>query len=179
MSLIVAVYGSSRIGQGSAEYRAAERCGRLLAAAGVAVATGGYDGAMEAVSRGAHESGGHVVGITAPDVFPDRSGANAYVAEERPAATITQRLDRLIGGVDGAIALPGSIGTFTELVVAWNANYLAPRSRRDPRPLAAVGAEWAELLALLGERLGVPGGLAATVATVDEAVDHVVAALRV
>ncbi len=173
MAGIVTVFGSSRIGPGEQHWEAAERCGRLLAAAGFAVATGGYSGAMEAVSRGARLAGGRVIGVTAPAVFPNRTGANPHVEEERPAATLTERIHHLIDTAVGCIALPGSIGTLTELMVAWHANYVGAG-----RPLVAVGPAWSELVALLCDRLTIPPGHVSCVATVDEAVAAVVAALR-
>ncbi len=173
MADIVTVFGSSRIGPGDPHWEAAERCGRLLAAAGFAVATGGYGGAMEAVSRGARLAGGHVIGVTAPAVFPGRAGANSHVAEERPAATLTERLRGLIDPAVGYIVLPGSIGTLTELMVAWNANYVGAG-----RPLVAVGTVWGELLATIADRLAVPPGHVSCVDTVDEAVGRMVDARR-
>ena len=64
MTRIVSVFGGSAPKPGSPAYEEAQRCGALLAQAGWTVATGGYRGVMEAVSRGAHEAGGHVIGVT-------------------------------------------------------------------------------------------------------------------
>ncbi|MBS1195807.1 MAG: family Rossman fold protein, partial [Actinobacteria bacterium] len=50
---VIAVFGSSAGRPGDPGYEAARTCGRLLAEAGYAVATGGYAGTMEACSRGA------------------------------------------------------------------------------------------------------------------------------
>ncbi len=174
MADVVTVFGSSRIGPGEAEFAAAERCGRLLAAAGFAVATGGYGGAMEAVSRGARSAGGHVIGVTAPAVFPGRAGANAHIAEERQAATLTERIHELVAPAAAFVVLPGSLGTLAELAVAWNANYVGA----GRRPLVTVGEVWADLVALLARRLAVPAGHIASVATVEEAVAAVVAGRR-
>jgi uncharacterized protein (TIGR00725 family) len=60
----ITVFGTARSKEGDADYEEARLLGRLLAEAGHTVCTGGYAGAMEAVSRGAHEAGGHVVGVT-------------------------------------------------------------------------------------------------------------------
>ena len=49
----VTVFGSSLGEPGDTDYDTAVELGRLLAEAGYAVATGGYDGSMEAVSIGA------------------------------------------------------------------------------------------------------------------------------
>jgi len=53
----IAVFGSSRREENSVFYREAYELGRALAEAGYAVLSGGYNGAMAAVSRGAAEAG--------------------------------------------------------------------------------------------------------------------------
>ena len=61
---VVTIFGGSEPHAGEPAYEEARRLGELLAAAGFTVLTGGYIGTMEAVSRGANETGGHVIGIT-------------------------------------------------------------------------------------------------------------------
>jgi uncharacterized protein (TIGR00725 family) len=143
---VVAVFGSSAGAPGDAGYEEARACGRLLAAAGYVVATGGYGGTMEAASRGAAEAGGRVVGVTAPAAFPGRLGANAWVDEEWPAPTITERIHHILAISAAVITLDGSIGTLTELMVAWNIAYIDRLAGREPRPVIAVGPSWASLV---------------------------------
>jgi len=52
---IVTVFGSSRPRENDAEYGEARELGRMLAASGFSVCSGGYGGVMAAVSRGAKE----------------------------------------------------------------------------------------------------------------------------
>lgn len=145
----VAVFGSAAPLPGSEEYRRAEWVGRSLAERGLAVVTGGYGGVMEAASKGAAEAGGHVTGVTAPSEFPDRVGANRYVAEEIAAAGLTARIGTMMDMAAGAVALPGSIGTATELLIAWNRNHII-RERGDRTvPVVAVGAAWRRLAEVL------------------------------
>ena len=167
---IVAVIGASKTRPEDPDYDDAMRLGRLLAEAGYAIASGGYGGLMEAVSAGAAEVSGRVIGITAPAVFPGRPGANRYVTEEREAATLTERIHDLLTISDGVVALPGSLGTLTELVVAWNLAFVAPFSSHRPGPIVAVGPIWAELVPLLTQRLTTNGDLVQCVATVEDAV---------
>ena len=61
---IVTIFGGSKCHESDAEYADALRVGQLLADAGYTICTGGYSGVMEAASRGAHERGGRVIGIT-------------------------------------------------------------------------------------------------------------------
>jgi len=174
---VVAVFGSSQSRPGDGDYDIGIRCGRLLAEAGMAVATGGYGGLMEAVCRGAAEAGGETYGVTAPAVFPGRSGANPWVRNELPAEDLVRRIALLTDLADGYIALPGSIGTLAELVIAWNLAFVAPFGDRSFGPIATVGDTWAELLPLLNEKLASDGSFITTCATVEEAVTHVAAAL--
>ncbi|NOY55451.1 MAG: LOG family protein [Actinobacteria bacterium] len=170
----IAVIGSSRTQPDHPDYQDAQRLGRLLADAGFTVASGGYGGLMEAVSKGARSVGGPVVGVTAPGVFPDRARVNEYVTDEQPAETLTERIHRLVYGSDAVVALPGSIGTLTELMSAWNLAYVAPFSGRMPKPVVAVGALWAEVVSWLAERLETDGTLVTLVDNVDEAFREIV-----
>ena len=79
---------------------------------------------------------------------------------------------------DAAIALPGSLGTATELLVAWNAMYVAADAGGTPKPLVAVGDPWHELVRHLERELGVPSGMISLVPSVDEAVEQVSLHLR-
>jgi hypothetical protein len=174
---VIAVFGSSASKPGSPEYEDGMRCGRLLAEAGLAVATGGYFGLMEAVCRGAAEAGGPTIGVTAPAVFPDRSGANEWVQHELIADDLANRIALLNNLADGCIALPGSIGTLAELVVAWNLAFVAPFAGTRFGPIATVGPTWLELVPLLTERLASNSEGIAMCRTVDDAVRHVTGAL--
>jgi hypothetical protein len=70
---------------------------------------------MEAVSRGAKEAGGHVIGVTCDDIEAWRKvKANSWVMEEIRKKTLVERLHTLIHESDAALALPGGAGTLTE-----------------------------------------------------------------
>ena len=68
MGKVISVFGSSAPRPGSEAYEWGRRVGRLLAEAGLTVATGGYSGTMTAVSQGAAEAGGHVIGVTSSQI---------------------------------------------------------------------------------------------------------------
>ena len=173
----VAVFGSSSVAPGSEDWRDAERCGHLVATAGYAVATGGYGGVMEAVSKGAANAGGHVIGVTAPPVFRGRDAANAYVTVERPAPSLTERIHDLVTIADAAIALPGSIGTLTELLVAWNVAFVSRFNGSSAMPIVTVGATWQRLVAEIADSLATDGMLVSWAASIDDAVGMVTARL--
>lgn len=173
----VALFGSSQTEIGSKEWEDAYLAGRRIAESGGAVITGGYGGTMEAVSKGAAEAGGHVIGVIVPAIFPTRSGANPYVAEVIETSTLASRLDALMGRADAAISLPGSIGTATELVLSWNTNHIRRRNGGRRLPCAAVGAEWKRIGMVLADTIGALADDIYWADTADEAVDWVLASL--
>lgn len=170
---IVAVFGASASEPGDGHYEAGLLCGRLLADAGFGVATGGYGGLMEAVSAGAGEGGAEVIGVTAPTVFQDRTGANAFVTEERRAGSLTERVHELIDVAVASIALHGSIGTLTELTMAWNLAFVARYGGERAKPVVAVGPRWRHLVATLAAELDTDPGIVTCVDDVHGAVAEV------
>lgn len=172
---VVAIFGSSRIEPGSQQWLDAEMAGSRCAAHGLDIITGGYGGAMEAASKGANEAGGRATGVIAPGLFTRRTGANSYVTRQIEAKTLTERIGILTDLADGAIVLPGSIGTAAELVIAWNLNHIARRNGDVRLPTVAVGKEWKELWHLMTERLDAYSDDVHTVDSVDEAVSWLLA----
>lgn len=168
----VSVFGSSQSKPGDADYQNAMDLGELLARRGHAVVNGGYAGLMEAVSAGAAAAGGEVIGVTVPTVFPGRVGANDHLTTEIQAPDLIDRIRTMISISDAAIALPGSLGTLTELVMTWNVNYVARFSGEQPMPLIAVGSPWSELIPLLAGGIATDGELVTCVDSVEEAISQ-------
>lgn len=145
MVKVISVFGSARPKVGSDDYVLAERVGRLLAEAGCTVATGGYSGTMEAVSKGANEAGGHVIGVTTAQLERIRPiPPNQYVIENIPYPTFLERLLHVVRHNDGMIALPGGVGTLGEIVLAWE---FFRTEEIPPRPLVMLGEMWRETMA--------------------------------
>ncbi|MBI4731915.1 MAG: LOG family protein [Chloroflexi bacterium] len=140
----VTIFGGSQPKEGDTSYAEAYELGKLLARAGHTVLTGGYIGTMEAVSRGAAEAGGHVIGVTCADIEAWRAvKPNAWVKEERRFATLQERLNELVLACDAAVALPGGPGTLTEVALTWN--LMIVRSM-PAKPLILTGAGWRSVL---------------------------------
>ena len=137
---LITVFGGSNPKAGQPAYAEALLLGRLLGQAGYTVLTGGYVGTMEAVSRGANEAGGHVIGVTCDEIELWRQvGANAWVQENLHEPTLRQRIWRLAENCDAALALPGGPGTLTEISFLWNHMIIDALS---PRPLILIGPGW-------------------------------------
>ncbi|HEX8993281.1 MAG TPA: LOG family protein [Anaerolineales bacterium] len=148
----ISVFGGSQPEAGSAPYEEAMELGRLLAVQGHTVLTGGYIGTMEAVSRGASEAGGHVIGVTCREIELWRPiGANKWVQEEWKKDSLLDRLHSLIGSCDAAIALPGGPGTLTEISLMWNMMIIGVLERR---PLILIGDGWRAVFDAFFQQLG-------------------------
>ena len=144
----VSVFGSSQVQPGSPAYDEAKLVGTLLARDGLTVCSGGYGGVMEAVSRGANEAGGFVIGVTSSVL--DRPGANRWVDEEVQTETLIERLRTLIALGQGYLALKGGIGTLTEISLVWS----LLQTRSIPRgPFVLLRDPWEGLLGFCAGKL--------------------------
>ena len=138
--LRVTVFGSSRPREGDADYEEARLLGRALAESGYSVCSGGYGGVMEAVSRGAKESGGKTYGITA-EFF--KAKLNPWIDVEVRVKTWQERLFELIRVADGFVACKGGTGTLVELAVVWE---MLNKSVMAGKPFAVLGDFWLPIL---------------------------------
>ncbi len=142
---VICVFGSGGPQPSSADYENARLMGQLLAEAGFTVQTGGYGGIMAAASQGANEAGGHVIGITCTTIEQFRQASpNSWLKEVIKKETLQERLLYLVNNCDGAIVMPGGIGTLSELSLIWS---LVQTDEIAPCPLITVGELWQHSLA--------------------------------
>lgn len=97
----------------------AEEVGRLLAEAGATVVCGGRGGVMEAVSRGAAQAGGTVVGMLPGE---GRSDANEWVTVALPTGMGELRNGLIVRAAEVMIAVGGSYGTLSEIALGLRAD---------------------------------------------------------
>jgi uncharacterized protein (TIGR00730 family) len=142
---IVTVFGSGRLRAGDPQYEQARVLGAELAARGFRVATGGYGGVMEAVSRGAKEAGGRTLAVTAESF---RSSANEWVDEQVRVKTWQERLFELVKRGHGYVTCPGGTGTLAELAVVWE---MLNKGAMARKPLAVLGDFWRPVIDLVSE----------------------------
>ena len=141
--MITTVFGGSVPKPEEKAYSDAQHLGSLLAKQGHSVMTGGYIGTMEAVSRGASEAGGHVIGVVCDEIEAWRGvRPNQWVKEEWRFPTLKERLNALIERCDAAFALPGGPGTLTEISLMWNQLII---NVLPPTPLILIGKGWQTL----------------------------------
>jgi len=152
MMKVVTVFGGSAVRSGDQGYAQAERLGAALARAGYAVATGGYEGAMEAASKGAAEAGGRVIGYSC-EALARWHGLkpNRWVQEVIPSQTLHERVVRLIDAGEALLALPGGVGTLSEVALSWS---LMQTREIAPKPLVLIGDGWQATLSTFLETAG-------------------------
>ncbi len=151
--MIITVFGGAHPKPGSPEYENARQMGEMIAHAGFQVMTGGYTGTMEAVSRGANEAGGHVIGVSCEEIESWRQmRVNPWVIEEVRLPGLMDRIGYLIRKCDAAIALPGGPGTLAELAVMWNLMII---SAIPAKPLVLIGEGWQETIAKYHQLSGI------------------------
>lgn len=113
--------------------RQAETIGKLLAAFGATIITGGKGGVMEAVCRGARRQGGTTVGIVGGSL---RNVSNSFVTTEIVTGTGTGGSEfQVVLSADGIIAFDGGAGTFQEIMLAY----------RNKRPVVILGSRFRRL----------------------------------
>jgi uncharacterized protein (TIGR00730 family) len=140
MTQVIAVFGSAQLAYDDPANQYAYDVGHALAKAGYTVMTGGYNGVMAKASQGAYEAGGHVIGVTIPnvDLIFERV-VNRWVKEEIPQTTYHDRLIYLTTKAKGYVVMPGGVGTAQELIEVWQ----LLRLKTIPlRPLVCFGDFW-------------------------------------
>jgi len=146
VELEVGVLGSARLTENDDRWALAHKLGTLLAEEGFVVVTGGYGGLMAAVSRGVYEMGGRVIGL--PMQHWTNLEPNPWNVDLRWSSNYGARLNHLLG-CDAIIALPGGVGTLSEVAMAWAA------SQTEDRPLLLIllGACWPPVIKSIREHL--------------------------
>lgn len=136
----ITVFGGAQPQPGDDNYRMAQKLGQLLGQAGHTVMTGGYGGTMEAVSRGAAETGAHVIGVTCGEIENWKGvRPNPWVHEVRHFESLIDRLTELMNNCEAAIALPGGAGTLTEIALLWNRVII---KSIPALPILLIGPAW-------------------------------------
>lgn len=140
MTKRITIFGGSQPQPGDPDYESAYNLGCFLGQEGYTVLTGGYIGTMEAVSRAVAETGGRVIGVTCDEIEAWRHGGpNKWIHDEIRSIKLIDRLMILVEKCDAAIALPGGIGTLTEISLMWTLLMIKALPRK---PIILVGCGW-------------------------------------
>ena len=146
IGLEIAVLGSARLTENDEWWAQAYKLGALLAKEGYVIVTGGYGGLMTAASRGAHEAGGRAIGL--PMQHWTGIAPNPWNADLRWSSNYGTRLNYILH-CDAVIALPGGVGTLSEMAIAWSAS----QTERRALPLVLLGDCWLQVIKAVRENL--------------------------
>lgn len=142
----VSVYCASSSQIAETYKREAYKLGKLLAQEGVACNYGGGSvGLMGELAQAMIDSGGAITGVI-PQFMVDQ-GWNNPMVDTVVVGTMHERKRRMVEDADAAVALPGGLGTFEELleVITWKQLGLFLK----PIILLNVGGYYAPLLSML------------------------------
>jgi uncharacterized protein (TIGR00725 family) len=170
----VTVFGSSIPRPGDEEYDVAFRLGKKLAEAGLNVCSGGFQGIMDAVSKGAVENGAQAVGITL-DIY--NVSPSKYLTKEIRTHTLAERLNHLIEIGDAYVVLQGGTGTLVELSLVWeyfNKNMI------PNKPFACHSIMWKQIVDVMEmqiKRENRKTGLIKSFDDIDKLADYIINSL--
>lgn len=140
--MTISVFGSSNCNEKSFEYTNAYMIGELLAQNDFNIATGGYNGVMEAALKGARTNEKvERIGVITKEIR-DRK-VNQYVSNSILMDTYLQRLEKLIKIADAYVFLPGGTGTLLELSAVWS---LTQREIIPVKPTICIGDSWENII---------------------------------
>lgn len=147
MNKTITVFGSSQPKPGEDQYKTAYELGVMLGKKGFNVCTGGFYGIMEAVSKGAVESGVEAIGITI-DAWGLNS--NKYLTKEIKCKTLFERVTKLTEMGDAFVILQGGTGTLLELAAVWE---LSNKKFIDHKPIACHSVMWKQIIGIMNEQM--------------------------
>lgn len=170
----VTVFGSSVPQPGDAEYEYAYQLGKKLAQNNINVCSGGFQGIMDAVSKGARECDAEAVGVTL-DIY--NVHASKYLSREIVCNTLFDRLKSLIEIGDAYVVLQGGTGTLLELALVWE--YMN-KNMIQTKPFACHSSLWKGIVELMEKQITKEKrrtGLIKCFTEIDECADYIISSL--
>jgi len=151
MKKIITIFGSSKPINNQEQYRTAYKLAKELALNGFDICTGGFNGIMEAASKGAVEGGGEAIGVT---VNLWGRQLNKYITREIKCNTLLERVNKLVELGDGFVVLQGGTGTLLELAVVWE--YIN-KGLMGIKPIACHSSIWKTIVSEMNEQMKLEG----------------------
>ncbi|GAB2984182.1 LOG family protein [Nocardioides montaniterrae] len=143
----LAVFCGSAPGADPAYVETAYAVGKELAERGIGLVYGaGGGGLMGAVSQGALDAGGEVIGVI-PRSMVEKEWGRDDLTECHVVETMHERKAMMADLADAFLTLPGGLGTLEEIVEVWSWRYIGFNS--DPVAFLDVGGFWKPFLASL------------------------------
>ena len=147
MKKTVTVFGSSQPKEGQDEFETAYKLGKLLAINNFNVCTGGFQGIMNAVSKGAVGNGADAIGVTV-DLWSARP--SKYLTKEIQCKTLFERISKLVELGDAYVVLQGGTGTLLELAVVWE---MMNKRMLNVKPIVCHSPIWRGIVQIIDKQL--------------------------
>ena len=147
MTKTVTIFGSANPRHGEEEYETAYKLGTLLGKSGFSVCSGGFQGIMDAVSKGVTENGGKAIGVTV-DLFS--AEPSKYLTKEIKCNTLFSRIEKMIELGNAYIILSGGTGTLVEFSIVWE---YVNKNLMPSKPIFAHGKMWKPMIETIDKRM--------------------------
>lgn len=151
MKKVITIFGSSKPLNNEEQFLTAYILAKELAINGFDICTGGFNGIMEAASKGAVEGGGEAIGVT---VNLWGRQLNKYITREIKCNTLLERVHKLVELGDGFVVLQGGTGTLLELAVVWE--YIN-KGLMGIKPIACYSSIWKTIVSEMNEQMKLEG----------------------
>lgn len=171
----VTVFGSSMPRPGDDEYEIAYRLGKKLAENNLNVCSGGFQGIMDAVSKGAVENGAETIGVTL-DIY--NAAASKFLTKQIETHSLFERLTKLVEIGDAFIVLQGGTGTLLELSLVWEYMNKGMILRK---PIACHSSLWDEITSVMEKQIAKEKrktGLVKSFQNIDECAEFIITNLN-
>ncbi len=145
MKTTISVFGSARVKNDSPEYVEAQKIGTILGRHGFDLLCGGFAGVMEAVCRGAIETGAKTTGV---GLNSFTASPNPYIENYLSVENLSDRLEYFRENSNLILGMPGGIGTLTEVMFFWDMSKAGIEADRD---IFLYGNCWKKLIPHLKE----------------------------
>ncbi|MCK4982340.1 MAG: TIGR00730 family Rossman fold protein [Victivallaceae bacterium] len=146
---LVTVFGSARTKPDSPAYKEAEKMGRLLAENGYGVISGGGEGIMRAVNKGAYEAGGDSIGLNIE--LPHEQTPNKFQTHSLSFRYFFIRKVCFLKYTLGVVVFPGGYGTLDEF---FESITLVQTGKINRIPIVIVGGDfWQKIFRELNKGL--------------------------
>ena len=146
---LVTVFGSARTKPDSPTYKEAEKMGRLLAENGYGVISGGGEGIMGAVNKGAYEAGGDSIGLNIE--LPHEQTPNSFQTHSLSFRYFFIRKVCFLKYTLGVVVFPGGYGTLDEF---FESVTLVQTGKINRIPIVVVGDDsWEDMFKCINKSL--------------------------
>jgi uncharacterized protein (TIGR00730 family) len=175
MKKVITIFGSAKPVNNDEQYITAYNIAKKLALSGFDICTGGFNGIMEAASKGAVEGGGEAIGITV-NLWGGKT--NSFVTKEIVCKSLFERIDNLIQIGDGFVVLQGGTGTFLELAAVWE--YIN-KDMMKVKPIASYSPIWKTIVEEMNLQMKLEGRsieIVKSFDTIDEIVEYLLQQLK-